>query len=391
VRVNGEDYERIELNAGDVIELGHVKLRFVGPLESYTFDPRTAQPRQLPVKLIGVGAGAVAVLALGVFFFRHGVPTGATASGAAEPAPAPAVAVVPPPAPAVVPPPAPAPAPPPETPASLLAAAKQAVTAEDWETARTALGRLATADDPASRREAASLSQKVESERQAALLFAKFDEAANSKDYATALASYEQIPGDSVYKRRAHPRYQEARTLLVAEKMAVAEKDRADGRCADVRQEAMEIIRLDPKNMLVRDLARLCRAKPEAASRPARARTVAAAAPAERTEAPRRESARTEPAHAEEKAAPAETEDAETLMKQAREAWLRQQCGAAMDLSRRALRAKPGWTDAYQILAVCSCSLKDAEAAERAYSRLDDKNRTLVHAVCQKNGIAVGD
>jgi hypothetical protein len=175
--------------------------------------------------------------------------------------------------------------------------------------------------------------------------------------------------------------------------MAVAEMDRAEGRCAEVRQEAMEIIRLDPKNMIVRDLARLCRAKPEpVAARPSRSRAVAAAAPVERTEAPRREPARSEPAaHAEEKAAPAEAEDAEALMKQAREAWLRQQCGAAMDLSRRALRAKPGWTDAYQILAVCSCSLKDAEAAERAYSRLDDKNRTLVHAVCQKNGIAVGD
>jgi hypothetical protein len=298
--------------------------------------------------------------------------------------------VVPPPAPAVVPPPAAAP--PPETPASLLAAAKQAVTAEDWETARTALGRLGAVDDPATRREATALGQKVESERQAALLFAKFDEAANAKNYATALASFEQIPADSVYKRRAHPRYQEARTLLVAEKMATAEKDRAEGRCAEVRQEAMEIIRLDPKNMIVRDLARLCRAKPEpVASRPSRTRAVAAAAPVERTEAPRREPARAEPAHAEEKAAPAEAEDAEALMKQAREAWLRQQCGAAMDLSRRALRAKPGWTDAYQILAVCSCSLKDAEAAERAYSRLDDKNRTLVHAVCQKNGIAVGD
>ena len=393
VRVNGEDYERIELNAGDVIELGHVKLRFVGPLESYAFDPRAAQPRQLPVKLIGLGGGALAVVALAFVFLRHGVPSGAPASGAAEPAPPPpAAAAAPPPAAAVVPPPAPTPAPPPETPASLLAAAKQAASAEDWETARTDLGRLASVDDPAVRREATALGQKVESERQAALLFAKFDDAANSKNYATALASYEQIPAESVYKRRAHPRYQEARTLLVAEKMAVAEKDRADGRCAEVRQEAMEIIRLDPKNMLVRDLARLCRAKPEpVAARPARTRTVAAAAPAERTEAPRREPARTEPARAEEKAAPAEAEDAEALMKQAREAWLRQQCGAAMDLSRRALRAKPGWTDAYQILAVCSCSLKDAEAAERAYSRLDDKNRTLVHAVCQKNGIAVGD
>ena len=176
--------------------------------------------------------------------------------------------------------------------------------------------------------------------------------------------------------------------------MTAAEKDRAEGRCADVRVEAAEIIRLEPHNQLIRDLSRLCRARAEptaTASRSARSRPVATTPAVERSESPARRSepARSE-AHAETVAA-AEPEDAESLMKQAREAWLRQQCGAAMDLSRRALRAKPGWTDAYQILAVCSCSLKDAEAAGRAYSRLDDKNRTLVHAVCQKNGIAVGD
>jgi hypothetical protein len=117
-----------------------------------------------------------------------------------------------------------------------------------------------------------------------------------------------------------------------------------------------------------------------------RVRQLASTTGAERPEPARRAA----PAKAEAEAAPAEAEDAETLMKQAREAWLRQQCGAAMDLSRRALKAKPGWTDAYQILAVCSCSLKDAEAAEHAYARLDDRNRSLVHAVCQKNGISVG-
>ena len=178
--------------------------------------------------------------------------------------------------------------------------------------------------------------------------------------------------------------------------MAAAEK--APGRGAlrrGSRRRRPRSIRLDPKNMLIRDLARLCRAKPEpVAARPARTRTVAAAAPARRAPSDRAvaaQRARPHRAGARRGRAPAEPEDAEALMKQAREAWLRQQCGAAMDLSRRALRAKPGWTDAYQILAVCSCSLKDAEAAERAYSRLDDKNRTLVHAVCQKNGIAVGD
>ena len=78
-------------------------------------------------------------------------------------------------------------------------------------------------------------------------------------------------------------------------------------------------------------------------------------------------------------------------MKQAREAWMRQQCGSAIDLSRKALHAKPNLTDAYQIIAVCSCTLKDSEGAGRAYAKLDDKNRSLVHALCQKNGISIGD
>lgn len=394
VRVNGEDYERIELSAGDVIELGHVKVRFVGPLEAFTYDPRASHGGgSFPLKMLGVGVGALALLGAAAFFL-HRAPresaagTEAAATAAATPPAAP-VAAPPPVAPVVTPTPPPAAAATPETPAAILAAAKQAVVAEDWEAARADLGRIGAGGDPALRREATALGRRVESERQAASAFAKFDEAASAKNYAAAVAGYGQIPADSVYKRRAQPRYEEARTLLVAEKMTDAEKLRADGRCAELRQEAAEIIRLDPKNMIIRDLARLCRAKPEpVAARPGRSHAVAAAI-AERPEPTRHSESAREPTRAE--AAPAETEDAETLMKQAREAWLRQQCGAAMDLSRRALRAKPGWTDAYQILAVCSCSLKDAEAAERAYSRLDDKNRTLVHAVCQKNGIAVGD
>jgi pSer/pThr/pTyr-binding forkhead associated (FHA) protein len=395
VRVNGEDYERIELNAGDVVELGHVKLRFVSPGEDFIFDPDAHQPRQLPMKMIAVGGGAIAVVLLAVLFLRRGSheSTPAMAEAPAQPAPPAAAVVAPPVAPAPAPPAAP---PPPETPIAILAAAKKAMVAEDWETAETDLGRINGVDDPAIKREVTALGHRVENERLAASMFAKFDEAANTKNYAAALSGYAQIPAESVYKRRAQPRYEEARTLLVAEHMTAAEKDRAEGRCAEVRVEAAEVIRLEPKNQLIRDLSRLCRARPEsvATARSARTRTVAAAAPAaverpERSEpAKHSEPARTEPTHAE---AAAEPEDAEALMKQAREAWLRQQCGAAMDLSRRALRAKPGWTDAYQILAVCSCSLKDAEAAERAYSRLDDKNRTLVHAVCQKNGIAVGD
>jgi ABC transport system ATP-binding/permease protein len=397
VRVNGEDYERIELNPGDVVELGHVKIRFIGPLEQFVFDPRAPIGRRpFPVKLVATVGGGVAAVVLVALFVHHGSHNNAAAvAEAVAPAPAPAPLA---PAPPVAPPAvaAPPPEPPPSTPATMLAEAKKAVSAEDWETARTALDGIGPGvDDPAQRREVAALGRRIATERQGASLFAKFDEAANAKNYADALTGYEKIPVDSVYKKRAQPRYEEARSLLVAEHLATAEKARAAGHCAEVRGEAQAVLRLDPRNMLVRDMARLCRARPEpavvaSAGRAEHARASAAPA-AERAEPPRRgESARAEPARAEAVAA-AEPEDADALMKQAREAWLRQQCGAAMDLSRRALRAKPGLTDAYQILAVCSCSLKDAEAAGRAYARLDDKNRSLVHALCQKNGIAVGE
>jgi ABC transport system ATP-binding/permease protein len=390
VRVNGEDYERIELNPGDVVELGHVKLRFIGPLEEFTFDP--AAPlgrRRLPVKVMAAAGGALVAVALVALLFHHGAREGAPGTAEAVGASSsPSVAVAP--APSVAPPP-PA-APPPSTPAASLAEAKQAVAVEDWEAAHAALDRIGPGPlDPALQREATTLGRRVDTERLGASLFARFDAAANAKDYAEALAGYERIPGDSVYKRRAQPRFEEAHTLLVAQHLATAEKARAAGRCAEVRAEAQAVIRLDPNNLLVRDMARLCRARPEAvavaAERPPRAKASATLV-TDQADAPRFEPTRVEVARAE--TAGAESEDAESLMKQAREAWLRQQCGAAMDLSRRALRAKPGLTDAYQILAVCSCSLKDAEGAGRAYARLDDRNRGLVHAFCQKNGVAVG-
>jgi pSer/pThr/pTyr-binding forkhead associated (FHA) protein/tetratricopeptide (TPR) repeat protein len=394
VRVNGEDYERIELNPGDVVELGHVKLRFIGPLEEFTFDP--AAPlgrRRLPVKVLAAAGGAVVSVALVALLLHHGTREGAPgaseAAGApSSPSPSPSVAVAP--APSVAPP-APA-TPPPSTPAASLAEARQAVAVEDWDAAHAALDRIGPgALDPEVRREAAALGRRVDTERLGAALFAKFDAAANAKDYAEALAGYERIPADSVFKKRARPRFEEAHTLLVAQHLATAEKARAAGRCAEVRAEAQAVIRLDPNNLLVRDMARLCRARPEAgavaAERPARAKASATLV-TDQGDAPRFEPTRVEVARAE--TASAEPEEAESLMKQAREAWLRQQCGAAMDLSRRALRAKPGLTDAYQILAVCSCSLKDAEGAGRAYARLDDRNRSLVHAFCQKNGVAVG-
>ena len=403
VRVNGEDYERIELNPGDVVELGHVKLRFVGALEDYVFKPGAVGGGPVKLKLGAVGLGLVGLATIALVLYRKAPSSSESAAAApvaaqaqvAEPPPSPPA----PEAPATAPPPAPA-----ATPAAILAEARQAAGAEDWEKSKAALDRMSpTVDDPAIRRDALGLRRRVDTEIEASAQFSQFDEASAAKNYAEAVARYEQIPAESIYKRRAKPRADEARALLVAEHMATAEKLRAAGKCAEVRTEVLEVMRLEPRNVLARDLVRLCKPKqelavakpvkevappPPVAARLARPRP---SAPLAAAEAPSRPEPPAPRPRGEAAAADVEAADADVLMKQAREAWLRQQCGSAVDLSRKALHAKPCMTDAYQIIAVCSCTLKDADAAGRAYAKLDDKNRSLVRQLCQKNGISVGE
>jgi hypothetical protein len=403
VRVNGEDYERIELHPGDVIELGHVKLRFIGPLESYVYNPLARGGWRKPVKVVIAVGALVSMAGVGAVFYRDAKRKSEPVAAAPVAAPGPAspavAAAAPPASPNLPTPEAPGPGGAQQSPAAILAEAKQAAGDEDWENARATLDKLGTAiDDPNVRKEAIALRKRVDTERQAAVLFSQFDEASAEKNYAEAVSRYDQIPTDSMYKRRARPRYEESRALLVAELLASAEKARNAGRCAEVRAAAAEVGQIDPRNTLIKEMVRLCRARPEpapvAATRPAKPRASSLLASAEGAgrspEPARRPAAAAEP----KPSAAAERDsdaDADTLMKQAREAWLRQQCGAAVDLSRKALHVKPGLSDAYQIIAVCSCTLKDVDAANRAYSKLDERNRHLVQTLCQKNGVAVGD
>jgi len=78
---------------------------------------------------------------------------------------------------------------------------------------------------------------------------------------------------------------------------------------------------------------------------------------------------------------------AHKAIEQARVAFQRGQCRLAIDSARQALQTNPGLTSAYQIIAICSCSLDDPDTATGAYVKLDERNKQLVRAVCQRNGI----
>ena len=80
LRVNGEDYADAPIASGDLLEFGHVKVRFVGPGETYNYtaeDERTPTPRRSgassdgsAMKLYGIVGGGVAVVAIaaGLYF-----------------------------------------------------------------------------------------------------------------------------------------------------------------------------------------------------------------------------------------------------------------------------------------------------------------------------------
>ena len=138
-------------------------------------------------------------------------------------------------------------APPPPRPAAIFAEARQAAGAEDWEKSRAALDKLGpTIDDPALRRDASRSAAASTPNARARVAVRAVrrgvvgEELRRGDGRATS-----RFPPDSIYKRRAKPRYDEARTLLVAEHMAAADKARAAGRCAEVQTEVAEVVRLD--------------------------------------------------------------------------------------------------------------------------------------------------
>ena len=233
VRVNGDDYERIELNPGDIVELGHVKMRFVGPFELYVFDPAAAAKlgeRRVPSKIVFTVAGAVLSAVLLIILQKVTSRPKAAAESAALPAASTAVAAeAPPPAATPSPTPAAVALPPttvvppgqPTAPADPFAKIARDTQNEDWIAALATIRQLnaggptQTPLNAADRARLLELFRKAETERMGSAAFAKFDEASTAKDYGGAIDWYEAIPGESIYKKRASSRYQEARTLFV--------------------------------------------------------------------------------------------------------------------------------------------------------------------------------
>jgi pSer/pThr/pTyr-binding forkhead associated (FHA) protein/tetratricopeptide (TPR) repeat protein len=387
VRVNGAEYERVELQSGDVVELGHMRMRFATADDPSVFDRDSFRFGGVRNKklLIGVGAAVVGtaalVLALTSDDGRESRSTG-TAQTSTPAAPSGLT----------------------DSAATLLQHAKDAYRAQKWADALVLVARAAAIAPGLP--EAEELRHSIEAEQQNASRLEVLQKAIDTKDYASSLNGAAVISDGSVYKARARTLEHEGRGKLIAQHLANAEKRRAEGNCTEARRHAELVLTLETDNQPAQDVLARCtrianvtrapppapaikppaaaaRTSPPLAARPT-PRTASSGGPTSRTA-----SSTSPPPRTEEAGAPAAAGDADDLLQQAQNAWLKGQFAAAIDASRRALRVRPGLTRAYQIIAVCSCSLRDAEQATRAYERLDDRNRQLVKQACQKSGVNI--
>ena len=381
VRVGGTEQDRVELQSGDVVELGEVRLRFLTGDGAFFDEPRVWYQDKRKVAL-AVGGGVVGLAVVLVLAFS---------GGSAKPP----VEDKRPSAPVVVEPTPPTPPPSsaqepktaePQVPmAQLLTDAKTAAQAEKWDEA-LALVTKATVREPGSA-EAVDLRKTVESEKTNSEKLAALKQDLANKDYEVVLKGAAEIPDDSMYRAQAIELRKSAQTQFVATHLEVARSKLTAGECDDARREAELVLGLEAKNKKAADVVKRCEAlanKPQPEPVAAVAKTahhrpvaapvaqVAAAPKAKPPEAPKPETGA----------------DPDKLIKDAQQAWFRGQYAAAVDSARKALRAKPSLTNAYQIIAVCSCALHDADAAAKAFEKLDERNKLYVKSACQKNGIS---
>ncbi len=280
VLVNGEPYAQIELRVGDLIELGHVKLRLVRPGESASIvqEPETSEegPAETPRKkrtllllLLVLGlCGAVAVVFFLYFWPKDTIETGLPAhpdevraaaidaggptAPAADVRPAAAADVAAAPAApdvrrasdvqARAPEAAPAGEPP------QLAEARELLKAEEWGKAAEQLRALATKrPDLAVVKELLATATKEESIGDS---YSKIQKLAERKQFDQAFDAvrkqFDFLPSTSVYFERFQQLRDQIKASVVAEKAAFAKRQLDANKVPQAVAACKEALELEP-------------------------------------------------------------------------------------------------------------------------------------------------
>lgn len=379
LRVNGEEYSKVELRKGDMLDLGRVRLRFCAPNEDFVLG-RDAQivdldnegGRKSPVKIIVAAlAGLAAVVAVAlVVTHKSGKPD--TAAAVAE--------------------------------------VDQAMAAERWDEAiaKAQEGLSAAPDDSALREKKA----KAEAEQENQRAYEAFKKAVKDNDFDAAVDKHQAIHGTSVYLAKSEDSWGLVKGAYMKIHLSKAKELQAGGNCDAAKDHIMKVLLLDDTNEQAVELAKSCgqpvvvaaptspksanHDRPREADRHPTSAPVAAARPTvkEAAKPPKEENM----AAMEDRPAPApkpapapapEADNVDTLVADSQSAYVHGNYQTAIEKARKALHSQPGNTKAWRIVGASSCFLHDASGASSAWKHLAPSDRQFLQYVCQRNNITV--
>ncbi len=325
VRVNGEPYGKVELRKGDLIDLGHVRLRFVEAGEDFVFD-RDAEIYDLGerrgMRGVVVATLVAAACAVVLFLFRDKLGFGGDPSTSAPDASA-AIAVPPP---------------------------SDAVQV-----------KVAQLDAPPAGAEALT----------------RLEAAVAKKDWDNAIVAFEELPTTSPLRGKAEPLFEQARKGYVAKHLAAAEQAKAQGRCGPASKEAKSVLMYDEGNTAANEIVRTCQA-------PVKAPPEERPAPRERPERPERV---VTPPPERVTPPPREEINIEATAQEAQNAYMTGQYARALELARKVLKVNRGYIPALSTSGLALCKLKHKDAAAAVFAKLPPQYKSMMRSACQKDGI----
>ena len=390
VRVNGQDYGKVELRRGDVIDLGHVRLRYVEPGEDFVFarDAVITDVPDVDTKRnlwVAVALGVLVLGAVGAFFYwrstggddTHKQPANngggngtntllvvadATQAVAVTEADAATAAMVPPPVTvdaavtAVVAG---------EDPSHKYAKCLEYKNGRDWSTMQTCADDLKRLGDGA---HATELYATWNRETKASVQLEDVKKWVLAKNLNKARASLYKIEEDSTYKGDAQKLYDPLEVsitndLIKRAQLAAGKKD-----CATVNAIYDEATKL---GTVVETTVRRS------------VKCVEAAVVVDHSKDPLKDPNKHDPGLG--SANPAC--DADELKKKGDEASQNGMDGQSLGFYERAIgcRADPGM---YRFAFMASCKLKNSDKAHKYWAKITDVNaKNSLRQICVRNGI----
>jgi ABC transport system ATP-binding/permease protein len=411
VRVNGEDYGKVELRRGDTVDLGHVRFRFVDVGEDFVFG-RDAQIVDVPtgksktwlfalLGLVVVGGAIVVVASSGgskkssdtVAGKKPGVGsvvatgpgTSARVTAGTDPAGPGSAVETHPGAVGDVGPGTPSAGvgtagtgPNPGSGGSAMAAggdaakflgdARTAIEASEWADASD-LANQALKLDPGNN-DARALADQAKRELANSNAFADFNAAATRKQYESAATAFDHIGNDSVYKNKARDQYDRLHAQYVTDQKRQGQALAKAGKCKELDRLATEASRVFSD---AGDAVRGISCDTEIAS----SHTPGSGGGSNTGSSPGSSGSGTPTAPA----------DAEALMKEASAAAMNGQYGQALNKAEAAIKA--GAVGAVlarvvNIAALAACNLKQHTKAKSYFQRSSSGTKISIRQACLK-------